>query len=244
MNNDILVVEWKGKAAHFKDLSTNSNSLCFHVPPRPTIIGALGYAMGLLEDEYPNIFSTENCNIAIEPMSENIKSIDVINYINSKISNASANVSVQNLYEKNNEYVRYWLYIRHKNKKILDELEHIVKNSMYKIGRPGMGKMKFPSTFDFITRTEIKEMSKVGNVIINSICPEKYIEDIDFERDYREKRRLTRSLLHRELTVDRELKSVEDYVIPLNMKGICVAEVNKEYNVLDVNGEEKRIYWM
>lgn len=243
VNNDVLVLEWQGMYAHFRDLSSNSTSLTYPAPPRSTVIGMLGLLLGLKEDEYPYVFSTEVCNIAVEPMSENVTQIEKFNYINNDEKN-SANVGVEYLREKSLDFVRYWIYVNHQDGKILDELEYLTKNSSSKCGAPGMGKRHLISYVDFVARTQIREKSKKGNVTINTITPMKYIKSMDFERDYEEGRRINKTKMQRELTVNKELKSVEKYIIPLNMKGIYVVEVNEKYNIIDVNGEEKRVYWM
>lgn len=62
---EVLRFDLMGKMAHFRKYYSNSTALSYHLPPVSTIKGILAGLLGMERDSYYELFSNENCGIAI-----------------------------------------------------------------------------------------------------------------------------------------------------------------------------------
>lgn len=239
-NKNILVFEIKAREAHFKQPASNSTSLTFPVPPRTTIIGLLGAITGY--ENYSDIFSPENCDISIEINSLNMTFLEDLNYVgtNYKVKN----IPFEYICEQNGGMLSYLIYITHKEDNILEDLKDRIINNRYYHGVPKLGKTECFAILNFIDMiTDFEEMKK-DDVIINTVIKANNILCFDMNRDYEEDRRIEAFTMPRILNKERYLESAENYIVPTNMKGIYVKEINDSYITLKLNDEIKNISWM
>lgn len=65
MNEEFLIFDIWGEAAHFRRYDTTSSPLSWTFPPRPTVFGILGAILGYDKKNYLAEFQDENIDVAI-----------------------------------------------------------------------------------------------------------------------------------------------------------------------------------
>lgn len=83
MNDQALIIDIKSKFASFRKVDSNSSSLTYHFPPRPTIMGIFAAILGLEKDSYYETF--KDSKIAIKILSpgrtifQSVNNIKILN---------------------------------------------------------------------------------------------------------------------------------------------------------------------
>lgn len=154
---DLLIVRVKGRFAHFRKFYTNSSSLSYSIPPRTTIAGLLAAIMGYERDSYYDIFSRENLNVAVKKENGIRKIMQTLNYIKAtspkNILEPSDHTQIPAEIITGDDGVCYKIYINHKDRNIMDELEYRIKNNKY-VFAPYFGAAPFNCVFSYIERTD------------------------------------------------------------------------------------------
>ncbi len=100
------VLTWKlhGKMAHFRKFYSNSTALSYYIPPVTTIKGMLAGLLGMERDSYYELFSTENCQIAIGVASKIKKTTQTMNLLKVESLN-DLNGAGKNRTQNNTEWI-------------------------------------------------------------------------------------------------------------------------------------------
>lgn len=77
----ILIFDLIGKMGHFRKIDTNSSSLSYSFPPRTTIVGILAGILGMERDSYYEVFSPNQCQIALSVRTPIRKVMQTVNYM-------------------------------------------------------------------------------------------------------------------------------------------------------------------
>lgn len=76
-----------GKMAHFRRYYSNSTALTYSVPPRTTVAGILAGLLGMERDTYYDLFSLEQCKIAVGNRAAIKKQVQKLNLLMIKSPN-------------------------------------------------------------------------------------------------------------------------------------------------------------
>lgn len=236
----ILVFEMTGREAHFRQPASNSTAFTFPAPPRTTVIGLLGAITGY--DDYVEKFSPDKCGVAVEINSVNKTYLEDLNYVGEKFD--VKNIPFEYLYEENGNRISFLIYISHEDETVMEDLENRLKNNLYYHGVPKMGKTECFAILNYIGTFSDFDETNEGNVVIDTIVKLKDIEKLDIERDFEDERIISRILMPQVLTEDRYLKNAEDYIVPMNKKGVYAKKISSPYIKLKIGNEVKNITWM
>lgn len=134
----LLCFRIQGKMAHFRRYYSNSSSLTYSIPPRTTVAGIVAGLLGLERDSYYEIFSLDQCRIAVASCSPikkvmqkmNLLKVESVNDLNGfqehHSQTATEFVLPQNIRTGMIDY-RVWFY--HVDQNIMGKLENILSNS-------------------------------------------------------------------------------------------------------------------
>lgn len=78
---EVISFDISGKIAHFRKYYSNNTALSFSIPPRTTIMGILAAIYGMPKDSYYELFSSQNLDIGIAPLSRMKKTIHRLNFL-------------------------------------------------------------------------------------------------------------------------------------------------------------------
>ena len=81
MRDRIVIFDWKGYFAHFRQFDANSSSLSHSIPPPTAIAGMVAGMLGMERDTYYEELNRENLQIAVQVKSTPRKIMQTINYI-------------------------------------------------------------------------------------------------------------------------------------------------------------------
>lgn len=130
----IISFHLKGKMAHFRKYYSNSSALSYFVPPRTTVCGIIAGLLGLDRDGYYEMFSLDNCKIAITSYKPVKKNMQKMNYLMIKSSNDlngsqehHSQTPIELVIPQNirKGYIDYKVWIYHRDKNIMQMLEKI-----------------------------------------------------------------------------------------------------------------------
>ncbi|MFD3157027.1 type I-B CRISPR-associated protein Cas5b [Haloimpatiens sp. FM7330] len=179
MNNiDVLILDIKGKFAHFRKFYTNSSSLSYSVPPRTTIEGIIAAILGYERDSYYEKLCKKNFNIAVRKMKSTRKIMQSLNYIKATKKDSVYTIGeghTQIPFEliTSDEVVHYRVYLSSVDNKIIDNIEKRAKQNKY-IYAPYLGAAPFNCYIDYVDRIKgtIDKTDKSVEIstLINSSC--------------------------------------------------------------------------
>lgn len=227
---DLLIVSVKGKFAHFRKFYTNSSSLSYSIPPRTAIAGLLAAIMGYERDSYYDIFSRKNLNVAVKKEKGVRKVMQTLNYIKAtsskNILEPSEHTQIPTEIIIGDEGACYTIYINHKDKNIMDELEYRIKNNKY-VFAPYLGAAPFNCVLSFVERTQAEVIKNMKEVYISTPINSDYIikGSIDiFENELK----LLKERMPGEFLEGREIGEAFSYVYDENGHPLKL-KVNGEY---------------
>jgi len=175
----MLVFDVFGDFGHFKKFYTTSSPLTFSFPPPPTVKGMLGAIVGVDKNEYLNVFSYNNCRIAIRVLSP-VKKIRMgMNHINTKDNywipvkkkNHEARTQIRTEFLKS---PAYRIYICHNDRSIFDKLTEYVMmhKTVYTLS---MGLSELLADFKYVGVWGTEEHN-MGECEISSVIPMNVVE--------------------------------------------------------------------
>jgi len=135
----VISICLRGKMAHFRKFYSNSSALSYFIPPRTTICGIVAGLLGWERDKYYEEFSLDNCKIAVASCSPIKKTMQKLNYLMIKSPKKDLNGSQEHHSQTPMElvipqnlrsgFVDYKVWIYHRNKKIMDNIEGLMNDS-------------------------------------------------------------------------------------------------------------------
>jgi len=182
---ETLVFEVEGEFGYFNKTYTTTSPLTYGVPSRTALSGLVSAILGYERDSYYNLFSTNNSNIGITPLSEIQKTRINLNLLKTKDETEKL-LKYKGSYPEEIERIqvpleviknpKYRIYLWLKNKEVMDELENKLRQhkSVY---TPYLGISEFIAQFNFICRAQTIE-KKAKEVEINSVIPAEKIDKV------------------------------------------------------------------
>ncbi len=230
---DILILDIKGKFAHFRKFYTNSSSLSYSIPPRTTLIGIISAVLGYERDSYYELFSRENFNIAVRGLSPVNRIMQSLNYIkatgNKYLIEPEEHTQIPFEILCSEDSVTYRIYLHHKDKTIMDEIQERVKNKRY-VYPPYMGAAPFSCSIDYVDRV-------LGNLIEEnstvSLCTALRADIINQGTldIFTEELQIVKERMPAEILKDRVIGQIENYIFDQKGKSIKASIKEKAVTV-------------
>ncbi len=132
----MLIFDVVGFMAHFRRFYSTVTSLSYYFPPRNTIAGLLAAILGLERDSYYDLFSEENCRLALSILTPLRKLTLPINYLDTDQVTLSRLKGIGGRVPTTIEFVlpepphtnlRYRVFVTHQNSEVLKELIRRIK---------------------------------------------------------------------------------------------------------------------
>lgn len=222
-----LVFDVFGDFGHFRKFYTTSSPLTFAFPPPPTIKGMLGAVIGCDKTEYLQVFSEENCRVAIRILKPIKKTRMGINYINTKNNHwiptkkgrhsPRSPICIEFVKEPN-----YRFYVTHKEEQIFKELKSNIEEgkTVFTLSL-GLSELlagfKYRDTLDFREVLDVKK--EVSTVVPMNLIVEQGTVFEEGKKYFKEK-------LSVDMTPDRVVQRYEDVLFEVQGKSI-LAELKK-----------------
>lgn len=131
----ILSFYLKGKMAHFRRYYSNSSALTYSIPPRTTIAGIIAGLLGWERDTYYELFSLQNCRIAVAPITPikkcvhklNLLKVESINELNGS-SGFHTQTATEFIFPFNlrNGWISYQVWFYHQDPDIMQQLDNLL----------------------------------------------------------------------------------------------------------------------
>jgi CRISPR-associated protein Cas5h len=242
---DILILDFKGRLAHFRKFYTNSSSLSYSVPPRTTAVGMIAAILGMGRDSYYNLFSKENLHVGVRKLCETRRIIQSLNYMKATSSAEliSPKEHTQIPFEviTGNKEIGYRFYISSEDKNILDELQKRAKeNRPYY--PPYFGAAPFNCLMEYVDRVDGKTNESEDYVNISTVINQKYIKPRGINIKGKDLF-LVREKMPSDFFDERIIKECSSYLFDEN-GGKLEVKLNCEYVNINYNGATENILFM
>lgn len=134
----VLIFDLVGSFAHFRKFYTNSSSLSYHFPPRPTLEGIIAAMIGLDRDSYYDLFLPSKCLIAVSTKNSTRTIMQTVNYLSVKGQGDFSGrghrtqVPIEIVVPENiHEELRYRVYFYHDNIDLTREVGERIRHSNF-----------------------------------------------------------------------------------------------------------------
>jgi CRISPR-associated protein Cas5h len=242
----ILVFDLEGTIAHFRKFYTNSSSLSYAFPPRTVITGLIAGILGYERDTYYDIFSSENCSIALSIRNPVRKLMQTVNYMRTKdikeITGSGGHTQIPIefvLPQIGQNSLKYRVYFLHKKEEIIENLKEKLKKGSFEYP-PYLGLTECPAKVSLIDgEGEISLIMDLHNPIeIMTVVPIIKIESINFQEGHRY---MKEEKLPVEFDNNRKIKKVSSYIYEQNCKFIKAIIKNDDFKseIFHVKYKEK-----
>jgi len=193
---EILSFEIIGKFAHFRKYYANNTAMTYSLPPRTTILGIIGGAMGLPKESYHEDMNSENIRIGVKVVSVIKKSFHRLNYLmikNNSDFRGKRKTPVQTPFEivsgidPKRDEVHYRIFVSstEKGKEVFEKIKSVFLSKRF-IYNPTMGPANFSARItkiELYTENEVS-MLKVNNELLtlDSVCLSENVGKINFDK--------------------------------------------------------------
>lgn len=237
----LLIFDVHGKYAHFRKFYTNSSSLTYSIPPRTTIIGLIAAILGYERDSYYQVFSKENCDIALKKISKNRKIMQTVNYIKADsiklIYNPENHTQIPFEIITSEDDIIFRIYVAHKDETIINNLKERIQNKKY-FYAPYLGAAPFNCSTEFIDFIHCNLEEVTEEVDVHSVVDNDYIVENSIDI-FSEPKIFVREKMPCDIEGNRIVKSVKSYLFedtgkPIKMKinSKILRAVYKENNTI------------
>ncbi len=166
----ILIFDISGHMAHFRKFYTNSSSLSYSFPPRPTICGLVAGILGRERDSYYEDFSLGKCGIGVSMRTPIRKITQTVNYVMTKDryqvdgSKGGTQIPIEFVFPRAGmTLLIYRIYFWHADETILNELSWKVKEKR-PIYPPYLGITECPAEIRWIALVESDDLRYLKDV--------------------------------------------------------------------------------
>lgn len=219
-----LVFDIYGDYGHFKKFYTTSSPLTFSFPPPPTVRGMLGAITGVDKQNYLEVFSHNECKLAIRIFSPISKVRMGLNHINTKgnywvpIKKGAheARTQIRTEFVKNPVYR---IYVSHMDEKVFNKLVENIMNHKT-VFTLSLGLSELLADFRFVEVKEFVQREK-GQREISTVIPMNMVEQYGIE--FEQGKKYFREKIAVEMTTDRVVERYEDVLFEVqgNLINAC-----------------------
>ncbi|MDQ7065401.1 MAG: CRISPR-associated protein Cas5 [candidate division KSB1 bacterium] len=176
MRERIVIFDWKGFFAHFRQFDANSSSLSHSIPPPTAISGMVAGLLGMERDTYYAELNRENLQIAVQLKSTPRKIMQTINYIFAKspteLNQASKHTQIPFELVVSDRFpkapLHYRIYLRFADETLAKTFLQTLQNRQLKY-LPYLGSAPFGSWIDWAGHPdEVEELATDRPLIIDS----------------------------------------------------------------------------
>ncbi|GMO01604.1 type I-B CRISPR-associated protein Cas5b [Parageobacillus thermoglucosidasius] len=242
----MLIFDLIGKIGHFRKIDTNSSSLSYAFPPRTTIVGMIAGILGMERDSYYEVFSPDQCQIAISVRTPIRKVMQTVNYmfVKSKahLNNSGGHTQIPLEFvlpggEEAN--LRYRIYFSHSDRSVYESVKERIQSGRY-VYPPYLGLSELLGQLQWVAEAEgmLKESNDL--VPIHSVVriPDLRERSIQFSRDTR----FLKEFMTRQFTNERMIQETDYYLFEQSRQLIAVPAV--PYVAVAYGEAKENILWM
>ncbi|MGY4113196.1 CRISPR-associated Cas5h family protein [Aeribacillus composti] len=242
----ILIFDLIGKMGHFRKIDTNSSSLSYSFPPRTTIVGILAGILGMERDSYYEVFSPNQCQIALSVRTPIRKVMQTVNYmfVKSKAhlnnSGGHTQIPLELVLPGGEEAnVRYRIYFSHSDRSIYESVRGRIQSSRY-VYPPYLGLSELLGQLNWVAEAEGTVMESRDAVPIHSVVriPNLRERSIQFSKETR----FLKEFMTRQFTNERMIQETDYYLFEQSRQFIAIPAV--PYVSVAYGGEKENILWM
>lgn len=250
----IISFHLKGKMGHFRRFYSNSSALTYSIPPRTTICGIIAGILGMERDSYYELFSLDQCGIAValrSPIKKTFYKLNLLMVKNDNDLNGSQEFYSQTATEMllpsniRTDDIDYQVWFYHKDKTLMKQLDDVLKEKAY-----GYGSLFMPVSLgtaynlgwlEYEGEVDGQEYSDEAAVLFDSVVPVNLLQELCLENITDKGIRLIREELPMEFDKERRLtlKGIGDVLINLTNQQIK-ASVSTYVKI----GESINIAWL
>ena len=180
----VIVFEVWGDYAHFRQYFTTTSPLSYSVPPRTALAGLISAITGIYgidKNEYLKHFTKDKARIALKITSP-IKKVRISeNLIDTK--KAKKMHLIKQRTRIRFEFVKdpkYKIYFAHTDKDLHEKVKGLLQEHQC-IYTPCLGLSELLCNFEYKGEYKISESQSEGFVMIDSIVPNTYLKEPEFE---------------------------------------------------------------
>lgn len=214
----LLSFHLRGKVAHFRRYYSNSSALSYSIPPRTTIVGIVAGLLGYERDSYYDVFSLDQCNIAVancSPVKKLVQKMNLLKVENPNDFNGSkgyhSQTSTELILPQNirTGMIDYQIWFHHQDSIIMERLEQIVQFSHVGYGSWGtslaLGAASHLGWLQYEGVMEGEKYDLPNTVEIDTVIPVKYITRLEMSERLEYEYRLVKEDLPLEFDRERRL---------------------------------------
>lgn len=184
MKEQLVIFDWKGYFAHFRQFDSNSSSLSYSIPPPTAISGMVAGLLGMERDTYYSELNRENLQLAVQLKSTPRKIMQTMNYIFAKspsdLNMAAKHTQIPFELVVSESFPRaplhYRIYLKFREASLAKRLFQTLEQKRMRY-LPYMGSAPFASWIDWAAQPEdVDEMMTEQPVIIDSTADLESIE--------------------------------------------------------------------
>lgn len=255
----VLIFDLVGPMAHFRKFDTNSSSLTYLFPPRPTVAGLIAGILGMERDTYYNTFHPDQCHIGLSVITPPRKLMQTVNYMyvtsRSHLNNSQGHTQIPIeflLPEVNNrhdpfseqERLRYRVYFQHSAEMIHQEVKERVMRSEY-VYPPYLGLTEMLGHIEWIAEVadhDWEEQMADKTFPIHSVCPVQALEERSMQMEAARSAVFYKERMLRYFISDRNIGETADYLY--EKSGVITAKPKAPVISLNYRGKRENIMFM
>ena len=252
MTPNIVVFNWKGMFAHFRQFDANSSSLSYSFPPPTVIAGMIAGILGIERDAYYESLSKQFMQLTVQLLTPPRKIMQTVNYIYAK-QGSHLNMSAPNVHTQipmefvistqfPSEPVCYRIFLKLADEAIAQKLKNAVTQNKIKY-LPYFGSAPFSSWIEWLgVPEEIELVESEQPFKVNSVVPMEAIESNSLALDLTDEipPAYFREHMRREFGPNRKPGKVIDLLWERN-RGEIGAIFNAPIHRLKLNGESLHV---
>lgn len=241
---------------HFRRFYSNSSALTYSIPPRTTICGLLAGILGMERDSYYDLFSIDNCDIAValrSPIKKQIHKLNLLMVKSDNDLNGSQEFHSQTPTEMilpaniRTDVLHYQIWVHHRQKAIMNTLHAVLGQGHYGYGSlftpVSLGLAYHLGWLEYDGILSGKEYCSEAACELDSVVPVKMLKTICFDNVTHKNigYRLIREELPMEFDKDRRLtpNGMGDVIINLTSARIK-AQVSRHVELTN----NHRVMWL
>jgi len=181
MRHNIVVFNWKGMFAHFRQFDANSSSLSYSFPPPTVITGMLAGLFGIERDEYYKLFNKRFVELTVQILTPPRKIMQTVNYIyatqashlNMSAPNVHTQIPMEFVVSTQFPYkpVTYRIFLKFADEEFGQELEKVIIQNQMKY-LPYFGSAPFSSWIEWLGAPEDIEVLETDQpLLLDSVTP-------------------------------------------------------------------------
>ena len=181
MTHNIVIFDWKGMFAHFRQFDANSSSLSYSFPPPTVITGMIAGLFGIERDEYYKLFGKRFLELTVQLLTPPRKIMQTVNYIYATQA-SHLNMSAPNVHTQipmefvisphfPHEPVTYRIFLKFTDGEFGQELEKVITQKLMKY-LPYFGSAPFTSWIEWLGAPEEIEVFESDKPLkVDSVVP-------------------------------------------------------------------------